>query len=60
MVALGASWGSSAVLGPCFVVDLFSDARGNFAGSDERGSVSRRLSVLASIERLRLLSLERE
>lgn len=67
MVALGANCVSSsragvgAVLGACIMVLLFSDTRGDLlAGSDKRDIVSRRLSTLTSMERLRLLSRERE
>lgn len=76
MVALGANCVSSsrvsvgvvvvvgavvAVLGVGFMLALFSDTRGGLvAEADECGNVSRQLSVLTSIERVRLLSRERE
>ena len=76
MVALGANCVSSsrvsagvvvvvgavvAVLGVGFMLALFSDTRGDLvAEADECGNVSRQLSVLTSIERVRLLSRERE
>lgn len=50
-----------AVLGVGFMLALFSDTRGDLvAEADECGNVSRQLSVLTSIERVRLLSRERE
>lgn len=53
----GVGAGIGAGLGACFMVFLFSDTRGDlFAGSDKRCIVSRRLSALTSIERVRLLS----
>jgi hypothetical protein len=76
MVALGANCVSSsrvsvgvvvvvgavvAVLGVGFMLALFSDTRGGLvAEADECGNVSRQLSVLTNIERVRLLSRERE
>lgn len=57
----GAGVGIGAVLGACFMVLLFSDTRGDLvAESDKRCMVSRRLSALTSIERVRLFSRERE
>lgn len=57
----GVGDGIGAILGACFMVLLFSDTRVDLvAGSDKRCVVSRRLSALASTERWRLLSCERE
>ena len=73
MVALGVNCVSSsrvevgvmawfgAVLAAGIMLFLFSDTRGDLvAEADECGNVSRRLSVLTSMERVRLLSRERE
>jgi hypothetical protein len=68
MVALGANCVSSRVgvwfgadLDAGFMLALFSDTRGDLvAEADECGNVSRRLSVLTSVDRVRLLSRERE